>query len=135
MSKGLKAPACAHVRILTSILSDIGALPHLPRFVENGLDDSSIALLRKLSPETISENYGMAPTLAVAFIEKCLAVTAASCAGVCDNTFACDGVQLWRLGQQVAVLASLQVPRAKRHLFLNLFLLWNFAQKLSSCCP
>ena len=71
------AASCTHA--LSSILLELEATFYLQKFIDGEQDDDCIPSYRH--PDKISSNYGLPPSLASAFVEKCRArASAQKCA-------------------------------------------------------
>jgi hypothetical protein len=62
--------ACS-TQVLSAILIDIGAPEHLSNFTQDDQSDDSILALSFTKPGAIAKKYGLSPTLAMRFVEKC----------------------------------------------------------------
>jgi len=74
-----RAGSTSGARLLSSILLDIGASDYLQKFIDEEQDDDCIPSYKK--PDMISRSYGLPPSLASAFVEKCRARAGALRAG------------------------------------------------------
>jgi transcriptional regulator with XRE-family HTH domain len=60
--------------VLFSVLNEIGAYEYLQVFFDDGHDDQSLKALSKLRPERVSSMYGLSPSQAAAFAQRCLSI-------------------------------------------------------------
>jgi hypothetical protein len=112
------SPSPSHAtstRVLTDILTDIGAGAYIQRFADDAQGDDCIIALGKLGPELISSKYGLPRELAAAFIGRCHSIspTVAHYTSHAQLSQQLE-VQLLRLEKLVAVFSSLQVRVLKR---------------------
>jgi hypothetical protein len=71
--------ALSNAQLLSSILLDIGASDFLQKFIDDDQDDACIPSYR--NPGKISRSYGLPPSVASEFVEKCRARAGAQLAG------------------------------------------------------
>lgn len=71
MSAADAALDACNTQVLSAILIDIGAPEQLSNFTQDDQSDDSILALSFTKPSAIAKKYGLPPTLAMRFVEKC----------------------------------------------------------------